>query len=66
VTFEGKVAIVTGASSGIGYETALALGRRGTSVVAVARRSERLADLASQMEGRCFPLAGDLEEPSFA
>jgi NAD(P)-dependent dehydrogenase (short-subunit alcohol dehydrogenase family) len=40
-------AVVTGASSGIGRATALELARRGTSVVAVARREEALHELAS-------------------
>jgi NAD(P)-dependent dehydrogenase (short-subunit alcohol dehydrogenase family) len=42
-----SVAVVTGASSGIGRATALELARRGTSVVAVARREEALKDVAS-------------------
>jgi short-subunit dehydrogenase len=40
-----RTALVTGASSGIGRAFALALRRRGTSVVAVARRKERLDEL---------------------
>lgn len=44
-----KVAIVTGASSGIGRATALALGQRGAKVVLAARRAERLRDLAKQI-----------------
>lgn len=40
-----RVALITGASSGIGYETALAFAREGTHVIALARRSERLAEL---------------------
>jgi NAD(P)-dependent dehydrogenase (short-subunit alcohol dehydrogenase family) len=41
-----RVAIVTGASSGIGRATALALARRGYAVVVSARREERLAEVA--------------------
>ena len=37
----GKVAIVTGASSGIGRATAIAFGKAGASVVVVARREDK-------------------------
>jgi len=40
-----KVALVTGASSGIGLHTARALARKGWTVYAVARRTDRLAEL---------------------
>jgi len=40
-----KVALITGASSGIGYETALAFARKGIHVVATARRVDKLGDL---------------------
>jgi clavulanate-9-aldehyde reducatase len=46
----GQVAFVTGASSGIGWATALALGAEGASVVCVARRADRLADLQGELE----------------
>ncbi len=41
-----RIALVTGASSGIGREAALALARAGMRVVGVARRGDRLAELA--------------------
>ena len=45
---DGKVAIVTGASSGIGEQTVKLFSRLGASVVAAARREERLKDLANK------------------
>jgi NADP-dependent 3-hydroxy acid dehydrogenase YdfG len=42
----GKVALVTGASSGIGWELARALAAEGCKVGLVARRAEQLAELA--------------------
>jgi NADP-dependent 3-hydroxy acid dehydrogenase YdfG len=43
-----KVAIVTGASSGIGYATSLALSKAGIRVAVGARRLDRLEELRSQ------------------
>lgn len=47
---KGKVAIITGASSGIGYATALALAREGVKVAIGARRVERLAELEAKIK----------------
>lgn len=47
---DGQVAIVTGASSGIGEATAESLASRGASVVLAARRRDELDDLAAQIE----------------
>ena len=46
-----KVAIVTGASSGIGYATALALSKAGAKVAAGARRTDKLEELEKQVSG---------------
>ncbi|HEY9660549.1 MAG TPA: SDR family NAD(P)-dependent oxidoreductase, partial [Allocoleopsis sp.] len=46
---QGKVAIVTGASSGIGEATAIALAAEGATVVIAARRSDRLESLAEKI-----------------
>jgi len=46
---QDKVALVTGASSGIGEATAEALAQSGASVVLAARRTDRLADLAARL-----------------
>jgi len=43
--FKNKVAIVTGASSGIGKAIALELAHRGTKVVLAARREDKLQDV---------------------
>ncbi len=48
---DGKVAAVTGASSGIGEATALALAGAGAAVALGARRAERIDALASRIEG---------------
>jgi NAD(P)-dependent dehydrogenase (short-subunit alcohol dehydrogenase family) len=45
VDFRGQIAVVTGASSGLGRRLALDLERRGATVVAVARREDRLKEL---------------------
>ncbi len=46
----GKVALVTGASSGMGRATALALANQGAKVVAAARRLDRLETLVSEIK----------------
>ena len=62
---EGKVAVVTGASSGIGEATAGALARAGAAVALGARRKERLDALAQRISadgGSAFARAVDLTE----
>jgi NADP-dependent 3-hydroxy acid dehydrogenase YdfG len=48
---DGKVAAITGASSGIGEATALALADAGAAVAVGARREDRLSSLAERIEG---------------
>ena len=52
----GRVAVVTGASSGIGAATATRLAAVGFSVVLGARRVDRLTELAERIGGRALPL----------
>ena len=66
---DGKVAAVSGASSGIGAATAIALAREGAAVALGARREDRLGDLAGRIEsdgGRALAVALDVSDESSA
>lgn len=64
---DSKVAIITGASSGIGRAAALLFADHGASVVLVARRQAELASAVEEIErkgGRALAVAGDVTEAS--
>ncbi|MBN1588906.1 MAG: SDR family oxidoreductase [Pirellulales bacterium] len=63
----GSRAIVTGASSGIGRALAVELARQGASVVATARREDRLDELRATIEsagGTVVTVPGDVTDPA--
>ena len=64
-----KVVLVTGASSGIGWSTALAFGRRGARLVLLARRRDKLAELAQKLRAlgtQALEFPCDVSDPAQA
>lgn len=63
----GRVAVVTGASSGIGQACALRLAAAGARVAVVARREQRLAELVTRIEkdgGTALAITADVTDPA--
>ncbi len=58
----GRLALVTGATSGFGRATAEALVRAGARVVATGRRADRLKELAARHPGKIHPVVLDLRD----
>src|SRR6056300_1715736 len=58
------ICVVTGASSGVGFHTALNLANQGHTVYALARRENKLNELASRVSGsgKIYPVILDLED----
>jgi len=66
---EGKVAVVTGSGTGIGFEIARSFAREGARVIVNARAEERLTGIQEAIAaqgGECLPFAGDLRAPDVA
>jgi 3-oxoacyl-[acyl-carrier protein] reductase len=65
----GKTALITGASAGIGWASALALAGEGANLLITARRQERLSELEAMVQkagGRAVSLLGDAAEDETA
>lgn len=60
--FDGKVALVTGASSGIGRRTAELLASRGARVAILARSEAKLREVAAPFGDRMVPVTGDASD----
>ena len=58
----GKTILVTGANSGLGYETARVLALRGAHVLAAARNTEKAANAAQSIAGTVTPVVCELTE----
>lgn len=68
IQFDGKTALVTGASSGIGEAAARALSAAGCSLMITGRNEDKLLRLKGELlqhEGRVEYLAGDICDPGF-
>jgi NAD(P)-dependent dehydrogenase (short-subunit alcohol dehydrogenase family) len=64
--FSGRVALVVGASKGIGAETAKAFGRAGAAVVLAARNQSAIDEVARQIQvagGRALAVRADVTDP---
>lgn len=61
---DGQVAIITGASTGIGRALAHALDREGAHLVVIARNPERLEALAGELRRRPIIVDGDIADPA--
>jgi len=68
-SLKNKVAIVTGASSGIGYATAKLFAQEGAKVVIGARRKQKLDELVDEIKkegGEAIALTGDVTNEEYA
>ncbi|NTU88592.1 MAG: SDR family oxidoreductase [Actinobacteria bacterium] len=61
----GRVAVITGASSGLGAQMAMALANQGADIAILARRKEKMAAVAAEVEAlgvKCLPIECDITQ----
>lgn len=66
---DGRVAVITGAGTGLGAATARLFVREGAAVTLVGRRAEKLAEVESAIAasgGRALSVPGDVSDPETA
>ena len=66
---DGKVAVITGAGTGLGAATATLFAREGAAVTLVGRREEKLKEVAADIDadgGRALVVPGDVAQPDTA
>ena len=66
---DGKVAVITGAGTGLGAATATLFAREGAAVTLVGRREEKLKEVAAEIDidgGRALVVPGDVAKPDTA
>jgi len=64
IDLSGKLAVVTGCTSGIGFETMRVLAKRGAYVIGTSRSLERATEASLKVIGLTTPLALDLADPA--
>jgi len=66
---KGTIALITGASRGLGFAAAMALAKEGAKVIINARNPEKLSEAASRIKrethSEVYPIPGDLTNPNF-
>ena len=59
-----KIAVVTGAGSGVGKAAAVALSRDGFTIVLAGRRADKLHEVAGELDGASLVVPTDVREPA--
>jgi len=58
----GKVVLITGCNSGLGFETTRVLASRGAQIIGAARNRKKAEDAANRIDGEVMPVACELSD----